>query len=383
MEEEAHAFARLDLEEARRLADPACPEQLLDLIFLNAHLSFLQGGLRAAAGLADEALRIAEAGASGADIAKSLVRIGDIKRRSFQAAEALEMYEAALRHREATLGPEHPRSQGLRDFIENFDISEPDPGALHEEEGIQQVSARLGGADMALLGDRLDLAESELREALNDAVCMLGRSHPATATVLKELASVLGRLGHHQDARKYLLHYADIVGEANGRSSEEAAAALALVSENAAAIASGHDRGPSHNRSIEVVLTPEHLFVWLINPDAEAQSPPSHAEDRSDCSGPQAPKPAKLISGSISGDDYPAAALRAEATGTCVILVHVGTSGRADKVEVERSSGDESLDSATCNLVSRRFRYDPARDGNGQPIASRLRQSVRWQLPDY
>lgn len=380
LEEEAHAFARLDLKEARRLADR--PEQLLDLLSINAHLSFLQGGLIVATRLAHEAMNIAEAIGSGADVAKALVRIGDIKRRSWQAAEALECYEEALRQNEQALGSEHPHSRGLRDFIASFDVDEPSPNAVQEEEGIQQISTSLGSADLAVLGNHLDMAERGLREALNDAVHMLGRSHPVTVTVLKELATLLGRLGHHQDARKYLLHHADIIGETHGSASDDARAALLLIDENAAAIGAGDDRGRSRNRSIEVVLSPEHLFVWLVDPEVAARTYVAEPDRRADvASSPPSATAARLISGSISADDYPAAALRAEAEGTCVVTFDVSTAGRVENIAVEQSSGHEALDSATSSLISRRFRYHPARNGDGELVVSRVRQSVRWRLP--
>ena len=90
----------------------------------------------------------------------------------------------------------------------------------------------------------------------------------------------------------------------------------------------------------------------------------------------------ELRSGAISnGDDYPASALRAGASGAVTVRYVVGANGRVTSCEVAESSGNAALDSTTCSLLQRRFRFEPARDRYGQP-----RQAVRsfrmvWRLP--
>jgi protein TonB len=91
--------------------------------------------------------------------------------------------------------------------------------------------------------------------------------------------------------------------------------------------------------------------------------------------------PARLRSGSISNDDYPASAQRAEAEGTTRITVSVGPDGRATGCSVTGSSGNSALDSTACSLAQRRFRFSPA-TRDGQPIAGSYSTSVRWQLQD-
>jgi protein TonB len=100
------------------------------------------------------------------------------------------------------------------------------------------------------------------------------------------------------------------------------------------------------------------------------------------CPAPAAPpSPARLTSGSISNDDYPAAAQRAEAEGTTRITLQVGPNGRATGCSVTGSSGNGSLDSTACSLAMRRFRFSPA-TRNGQPVAGSYSTSVRWQRRD-
>lgn len=83
----------------------------------------------------------------------------------------------------------------------------------------------------------------------------------------------------------------------------------------------------------------------------------------------------------FSTDDYPAAALRSEAEGTTRFSLTIGTNGRVTGCSVTGSSGNSSLDSATCRILQSRARYTPARDQNGNPTTGQDRGSVTWRLP--
>jgi periplasmic protein TonB len=97
---------------------------------------------------------------------------------------------------------------------------------------------------------------------------------------------------------------------------------------------------------------------------------------------PVAPaSPARLRSGSISNDDYPASAIRAEAQGTSTATIQVGADGRVTGCSAS-GSGNAALDSTACNLIRRRFRYTPAVGTDGQPRASTVTFRVVWRLPD-
>jgi len=91
------------------------------------------------------------------------------------------------------------------------------------------------------------------------------------------------------------------------------------------------------------------------------------------------PSPARLISGSISNADYPAAAIRAEAEGVTRITLTVSPDGRATGCSVTGSSGNSALDQTACRLAQRRFRFQAA-TRNGQPVAGSYSTSIRWQL---
>ena len=93
------------------------------------------------------------------------------------------------------------------------------------------------------------------------------------------------------------------------------------------------------------------------------------------------PRPAQLRSGSISDDDYPASALRAEAQGTTVARYTIGADGRVSGCSVTGSSGNPALDTTTCNLIQRRFRFRPAIGPDGNPTSETRTQRVVWRLP--
>ncbi|MCA1749419.1 MAG: energy transducer TonB, partial [Sphingomonadales bacterium] len=47
---------------------------------------------------------------------------------------------------------------------------------------------------------------------------------------------------------------------------------------------------------------------------------------------------------------------------------------------VVESSGNADLDSATCRMIRQRFRYAPARNAAGEPVADRRGWRQSWCL---
>jgi protein TonB len=81
----------------------------------------------------------------------------------------------------------------------------------------------------------------------------------------------------------------------------------------------------------------------------------------------------------MSEDDYPSASRRAEEEGVTRVRYVVGADGRVSSCEVIQSSGFPRLDAATCQIIERRFRFNPA-TRDGQPVPETKTQPVRWQL---
>jgi protein TonB len=82
-----------------------------------------------------------------------------------------------------------------------------------------------------------------------------------------------------------------------------------------------------------------------------------------------------------NSNDYPSRALREEREGVTRFRVSVGADGRITNCQITGSSGHPDLDEATCSLVSRRGRFNPAKDGEGQPTTDSWSSAVRWQIP--
>ena len=89
---------------------------------------------------------------------------------------------------------------------------------------------------------------------------------------------------------------------------------------------------------------------------------------------------ARLISGFINNNDYPRGAAKANIGGTVIAFYTVRANGRVTDCKIKRSSGNGELDATTCRLIEQRFRYDPARDSNGNAITDVTGWQQRWWL---
>lgn len=81
----------------------------------------------------------------------------------------------------------------------------------------------------------------------------------------------------------------------------------------------------------------------------------------------------------LSDEDYPSAAIRAGEEGTVRFTLSVGTDGRIGRCVVTGSSGSETLDSATCQLLTARAVFEPARDSRGRPAADSVDGRIVWR----
>lgn len=84
----------------------------------------------------------------------------------------------------------------------------------------------------------------------------------------------------------------------------------------------------------------------------------------------------------FSTDDYPAAAIRREEQGTVNFSLSINRRGRVTECQVVQSSGSEALDKQTCRILTKRARFDPARNAEGKRIADTYSGRIRWELPE-
>ncbi|MBA3678354.1 MAG: energy transducer TonB [Sphingosinicella sp.] len=90
---------------------------------------------------------------------------------------------------------------------------------------------------------------------------------------------------------------------------------------------------------------------------------------------------ARRVRGALSFErDYPRAARAIRAEGRVFVRIGIAADGRVSGCTITRSSGNGDLDRTTCRLIVQRFRYAPARDQSGQPIAATESTSFDWRL---
>jgi protein TonB len=90
--------------------------------------------------------------------------------------------------------------------------------------------------------------------------------------------------------------------------------------------------------------------------------------------------PPRWIRGRIRDRDYPPGAGEAGISGTVEVVFTVDTDGHARDCRIRHSSGARDLDYTTCELIEERFRYEPATDGYGRPVPSRLIETHEWVI---
>ena len=79
--------------------------------------------------------------------------------------------------------------------------------------------------------------------------------------------------------------------------------------------------------------------------------------------------------------DYPSAAVTRNEQGTAGVRYWIGTTGKVSDCRVVELSGSAILDQQTCDVITRRARYFPARTKSGEPVASIGFQRIRWEMP--
>lgn len=87
---------------------------------------------------------------------------------------------------------------------------------------------------------------------------------------------------------------------------------------------------------------------------------------------------AQKIAGELKAGDYPRSGAAQRNGRVIIVRYEVGSDGRVRGCRVEQSSGNAEADAVTCRLIEKRFRYRPALDGNGNPVADRTGWKQWW-----
>jgi protein TonB len=88
---------------------------------------------------------------------------------------------------------------------------------------------------------------------------------------------------------------------------------------------------------------------------------------------------ARQIRGRFRNSDFPASA---KGAGRLRIGVRyaVAPSGSVDQCEIIQPSGYPEVDAMTCRVITERYRFRPARDGEGVPITEVLEEDYSWRV---
>lgn len=97
---------------------------------------------------------------------------------------------------------------------------------------------------------------------------------------------------------------------------------------------------------------------------------------------PVGAKPRNDPGGWLSDRDYRSSWARRELTGVASFKLDISANGSVTGCRITGSTGHAPLDEATCSLVQRRAKFEPARGSNGEPVAGQYSGSVSWQLPE-
>lgn len=110
----------------------------------------------------------------------------------------------------------------------------------------------------------------------------------------------------------------------------------------------------------------------------EAAPLPQNIEQAPVAGSPAVQAPAPLAEQSPS-PRYPIEAMRRGDAGTVVLQVAVDPEGRPVSIDVSQRSGSRELDRAAVEAVSR-WRFEPARDAAGNPVAGTLSVPIDFKL---
>jgi protein TonB len=84
----------------------------------------------------------------------------------------------------------------------------------------------------------------------------------------------------------------------------------------------------------------------------------------------------------VTNDDYRSRWIMEQLSGTARFSLAIDASGKVTGCTVTRSTGHAALDAATCNLLTKRARFEAARDGSGKAVEGSYNGSVTWKIPE-
>lgn len=81
--------------------------------------------------------------------------------------------------------------------------------------------------------------------------------------------------------------------------------------------------------------------------------------------------------------DYPMKAFERNSEGVTGFQLLISPDGRVADCSVTSSSGDADLDKASCFLATKRAKFRPARNSDGQAVWGTYRTEALWAIPEH
>jgi len=138
---------------------------------------------------------------------------------------------------------------------------------------------------------------------------------------------------------------------------------------------------------IDMSTSPTHTSDALGKIDDTLITIPGSASDSNVIAPPARPAPTIAVSprtnpGSwITQSDYRTRWIAEGLSGTAGFTLKVDARGRVSDCTITGSTGHAVLDGATCRLLTRRARFNPARDSGGGKISGRYSGTISWEIP--
>jgi protein TonB len=129
-------------------------------------------------------------------------------------------------------------------------------------------------------------------------------------------------------------------------------------------------------------IVPEFNVTQAPPPAAPRPTPaPPPAPPRAAPAPPPAPTQLVAITRTHTKPAYPVISQRLGEHGTTGVIVSISTEGEVTDCKVEKSSGFQRLDSATCDWVKSHWRWKPP-TREGKAVTTSTRISMVWDLKD-
>ena len=134
---------------------------------------------------------------------------------------------------------------------------------------------------------------------------------------------------------------------------------------------------------VQTNAPPPPVFIQTVSTPPPVYVPPAPAPVIT----PPAP-PAVAVRGTprgspqswVTNDDYPPSAQRDGVEGTTGFAISVGPDGKVQSCSVTSSSGSSILDDTVCRLLTRRARFNAAKDAGGNPVEFTYASRFKWVI---